>query len=429
MRPRFLGRVRTSVAVLLSRTHLSNSRPVTQSPGSREADHRPTTVQAATFVLSILGIACGDGPAGSNVTFILDSTLALQPVVGSLNFPLYLTAPPADMTRLFIVEKAGVIRIVKNGVLLSTPFLDLTEKTSKGGEQGLLGLAFDPDYANNGRFFASYTSPQGSLPGGTSVISRFQVSTDPDVADAGSEVVILTLDQPFDNHNGGMITFGPDGYLYVGFGDGGSGGDPLGNGQDRRDLLGSLLRLDVSGNGTYAIPPDNPYAGSLTLANELWNYGLRNPWRFSFDRQTGDLYIGDVGQGSREEIDLTPASSPGGENYGWNIMEGFGCFQPVSNCDPTGLTLPVADYTHADGCAVIGGYVYRGMAAPPANGIYLYGDLCSGWVRSFRAQGGQVSDHREWPLLERGSITSFGEDAQGELYVLDPTTVYRVVPN
>jgi glucose/arabinose dehydrogenase len=225
-----------------------------------------------------------------------------------------------------------------------------------------------------------------------------------------------------------MIAFGSDGDLYYGLGDGGSGGDPLGNGQDRTDLLGSILRLDVSGAGTYTVPASNPYFGSLTLRPELWNYGLRNPWRWSFDRQTHDLYIADVGQGSYEEVDVQPAGDPGGEDYGWNIMEGLHCYGGGS-CSQTGLTLPVLEYDHSQGCSITGGYVYRGSAIPSLQGHYLYADYCGTWVRSFRRVGGVATDKQDRPEIAMGSGTvSFGEDANGELYILNQDgTVARIV--
>jgi glucose/arabinose dehydrogenase len=355
-------------------------------------------------------------------------TLGLQPVASGLSNPVFLTTAPGDPTRLFVVEKTGKIRIIKNGSLQGAPFLDITDSVSTGGEQGLLGVAFDPSYASTGRFYVSYTSPHGSQTGGTSVLARYHVSANADVADVTSGQTILTVDQPYDNHNGGMIGFGPDGFLYFGLGDGGSGGDPQGHGQDRSELLGSVLRLDVSGNGTYTIPPSNPYFGSTSRRPELWNYGLRNPWRFSFDRATGDLYIGDVGQNAREEIDVQPAASPGGENYGWNIMEGLSCYG-VATCNQTGLTLPVLDYDHGAGCAVTGGYVYRGGAIPSLAGHYLYGDYCSGTVWSFRYLNGQAVDRRERPdLFPNGNISSFGQDGAGELYIVTlGGTIYRIV--
>ncbi len=355
-------------------------------------------------------------------------TLGLQPVASGLSNPVFLTAPAGDTARLFVVEKTGRIRIIKHGVLLPTPFLDLTDSVTTGSEQGLLGLAFYPDYATSGRFLVSYTSPHGAESGGTSVIARYHVSGSADVADPASGVTLLSLDQPYSNHNGGMIAFGPDGYLYAGFGDGGGGGDPLSTGQDARDLLASILRLDVSGNGSYTIPSGNPFATSPTLRHEVWSYGLRNPWRFSFDRGSGALYIGDVGQNAREEIDVEPAASAGGANYGWNTMEGMNCYNaPV--CDQSGLTLPVLDYDHGQGCAVTGGYVYRGTAIPTLVGHYLYSDYCSGWVRSFEWQNGQATNQQDQPALSPGTlITSFGEDAAGELYILQQSgEVYRIV--
>jgi glucose/arabinose dehydrogenase len=268
----------------------------------------------------------------------------------------------------------------------------------------------------------SYTRQDGS-----SVLARYHVSADPDLADPASGSTILGLTQPYSNHNGGMIAFGPDGYLYFGLGDGGSGGDPQGTGQDRSDLLGSILRLDVSGGGAYAIPADNPYATSTSFRHELWNWGLRNPWRFSFDRQNGDLYIADVGQNAWEEVNVQPAGSGGGENYGWNLMEGDHCY--TSGCSQAGLTLPVLEYGHNQGCSVTGGYVYRGSAIPALVGHYVYADYCGGWVRSFRYQGGQATEQLDQAELRPGgNITSFGEDAGGELYILTQGGgVYRIV--
>ncbi|MBK8003506.1 MAG: PQQ-dependent sugar dehydrogenase [Gemmatimonadetes bacterium] len=389
------------------------------------------TLLPGTHVLTLEATDSRGKTGSATVSLLVTGTatgLGLVEVTHSLSEPVFLTHAPGDSTRLFVVEKDGRIRIIKNGVLLPTPFLDLTDSTTKGSEQGLLGLAFAPDYATSGRFFVSYTSPRGSGGAGRSVIARYQVSAaSPDVADPASGHNILLQSQPYSNHNGGMIAFGPDGYLYVGFGDGGGGGDPLDTGQDASDFLGSLLRLDVSGSD-YTIPPTNPFAASGSLAHEVWNYGLRNPWRFSFDRTTGDLYIGDVGQGEWEEIDVRPATSTGGENFGWNEMEGMVCYQ--AGCSTAGKVLPLVAYDHSSACAVTGGYVYRGSALPALRGHYLYADYCGGWVRSFQYVGGQAINTQDRPELEPGGlITSFGEDAAGELYILTQGgSVFRIVP-
>jgi len=351
--------------------------------------------------------------------------VALQEVAGVV-FPLYLTSPPGD-SRLFIVEKGGVIRIVKDGSLLPSPFLDLSSKVSGGPEQGLLGLAFDPGYATNGRFIVHYTDVSGNT-----TLSAYRVSaTDPDQADPATETILLTVEQPFPNHNGGQILFGPDGMLYLGLGDGGSGGDPGGRGQSLADLLGDILRLDVSSGTSYTVPPDNPFVGQTGPRPEVWSYGLRNPWRFSFDAATGDLYIGDVGQNVWEEVDVVAAAAGAGRgaNFGWNVTEGRHCYASPG-CDTSQFTMPVLEYSHAQGCSISGGYVYRGAAIPALQGHYFYADFCSGWVRSFRMQDGQAVEPYQWPTLAPGgSVTSFGQDAAGELYIMIAEgRVFRIVP-
>jgi glucose/arabinose dehydrogenase len=396
-------------------------------------------IRTLLFTLALLA-ACSSGGGGGDPTPDPDPnpnppdppdpqppvelTLGLQEVVTGLADPLRLTAPPGD-ARLFIVEKGGRIRIVRNGALLPTPFLDVSALVSNGNEQGLLGLAFDPQYAGNGRFFIDYTDTDGNT-----VVASYRVSSDPDVADPASAVVRLRVDQPYSNHNGGHLLFGPDGFLYVGLGDGGSAGDPQRRGQDPRDLFGSMLRIDVSGATGYTSPGSNPHGENAAWAPEVWNIGLRNPWRFTFDRATGDLYIGDVGQGDREEIDVSPAASGAGraQNFGWPITEGAACYG-ASSCDRTGLVEPVLDYTHADGCSVTGGIVYRGPAIPQLAGTYFYSDYCSDWVRSFRYAGGQATERTEWPTLSPGSgVLSFGEDTAGELYILSANGgVFRIV--
>jgi glucose/arabinose dehydrogenase len=360
--------------------------------------------------------------------------------VGGFSQPLHITHAGDGSGRLFVVERAGRIRIVKNGQLVTMPFLNITSRVGDGdSEQGLLSVAFPPDYASKGYFYVDYTDNAGDT-----VIARYHITANPDLADPNSEEVILTIDQPYSNHNGGQLAFGPnDGYLYVGMGDGGSGGDPQNRAQNPASLLGKILRIDVEpsiptspppipgsntmylplifgggvGNSSvYTIPPSNPYTQTSGYRGEIWALGVRNPWRFSFDRQTGDLYIGDVGQGNYEEIDFQPASSGGGENYGWRIMEGLHCFNPQP-CNMVGLTLPKVEYTHSLGCSVTGGMVYRGQDYPGMQDIYFYGDYCSGriWGLTFDGSAWQSS------LLEDTSfnISSFGEDEAGNLYVVD----------
>jgi hypothetical protein len=351
--------------------------------------------------------------------------VGLETVVDGLDFPVWLTSPPDDR-RLFVVEKGGRVVIVENGAPLPEPFLDLRGQVSTGSEQGLLSLAFHPDYAANGRFFVNFTDRAGD----TRVVEYRVSGGDPDRADPGSARVVLAIEQPFSNHNGGQVVFGPDGMLYVGMGDGGSGGDPQGNGQNLGALLGKLLRIDVDGGDPYAIPGDNPFVDTQGARPEVFAFGLRNPWRFSFDRETGDLYIADVGQNRIEEVNAVRGAGPG-LNYGWNVMEGTRCFEPSEGCDRGGLTLPVTEYDHGDGCSVTGGFVYRGPAIPDLRGTYLYSDYCSGFVRSFHFANGRAEGERRWSELEPpdNSVTSFGEDAAGELYLLAAGgSVHKIVP-
>jgi glucose/arabinose dehydrogenase len=337
--------------------------------------------------------------------------IELQEIVTDLSAPVFLTAPSGDL-RLFIVEKAGRVLVVRQGELLPTPFLDITGQVSSNGERGLLSLAFHPDYPTTGYFFVYYTDPNGD-----SRVVRYSVSPNPDRADPGSATEVLFVAQPYSNHNGGLITFGPDDMLYIGLGDGGSGGDPDNNGQDRSTLLGSLLRIDVDGAGPYAVPTDNPFVADAAVRDEIWAYGLRNPWRFSFDFVGPTLYLADVGQNSWEEVNAVSASV-GGHNFGWRLMEGSACFSPA-DCDPTGLVVPVLEYSNGtDGCAVVGGYVYRGTELTGLTGTYFYSDNCSGWIRSFRLADGIATDQREWDLERVGPVLSFGQDGAGELYVL-----------
>ena len=348
------------------------------------------------------------------------STIALQTVASGLSSPVLAVSPSGD-TRLFIVEKTGRIRILENGSLLTRPFLDVSGLVSKGSEQGLLGLAFHPDYAVNGRLFINYTDGSGDTR-----IAEYVASADPNRADVASRREILFVDQPSSNHNGGMIGFGPEGYLWIGMGDGGGSGDPSENAQNPNTLLGAMLRIDVDGASPYGIPPDNPYADGGGRP-EIWSNGLRNPWRFTHDG--GNVYIGDVGQNAWEEINVVGAGVPG-VNYGWNPTEGAHCFDPPSGCSVAGLTLPVLEYGHSEGCSVTGGFVYRGSAIPGLQGHYFYGDFCSGWIRSF-VYGGAVTNATDWTseLGTVGSLSSFGVDALGEIYVLSLSgTVSKIVP-
>ena len=354
----------------------------------------------------------------------------MELVTDGLVDPVGITNAGDGSGRLFVNERGGRIMVVEaDGSLRAEPFVDLSSRVLAGGERGLLGVVFHPDFERNGRLFVHY-SRAGD---GATVVSELQASADRQTADP-TERVLLTHAQPFANHNGGQLAFGPDGYLYLGLGDGGSGGDPFGNGQSIDTLLGKILRLDVDSPAAagrqYAIPVDNPYAAQGSAPGgglpEIWAFGLRNPWRFSFDRGTDDLYIGDVGQGSWEEIDRQPASSTGGENYGWDAMEGDHCFQET--CDPSRYVPPIAEYSHELGCSVTGGYVYRGVAQPELDGVYVFADYCSGIVFTLQVEENGIASKR---VLESGlRITAFGEDEQGELYLADLAGggLYRVLP-
>lgn len=337
--------------------------------------------------------------------------LQLNPVAQGLSQPIFVTHAGDGSDRLFIAEQFGKIRILRDGQLLADAFLDIGPLLSGDSEQGLLGLAFDPDFASSGRFYVYYTNISGG-----SVLSRFTVSsTDADRADPGSERQLLAFSQPFANHNGGWIGFGPDGFLYLASGDGGSGGDPQGNGQNLSTLLGKMLRLDVSGE-LAAAPADNPFRNTAGALPEIWAYGLRNPWRASFDRDSGALWIADVGQRTREEVNRQ-APGVGGNNYGWRVLEGSECFNGTS-CSNAGTVLPVAEYGRSEGCSVTGGYVYRGTDYPGLRGIYLFGDFCSGRVFGLREQGSDDSSFVRETLAETGlPISSFGEDERGNVYL------------
>ena len=339
-------------------------------------------------------------------------SLVLLPVATGLNGPVGMANAGDGSGRLFVIEQQGRIQIVQGGAVLPTPFLDIVPLVrSSGNEQGLLGIAFHPNYRENGFFFVHYSDLNGDT-----MIARYQVSADPNLADPGTATTILQVDQPYSNHNGGHLAFGPDGYLWIGMGDGGSGGDPQGYGQNPAALLGKMLRLDVDSALPYAIPADNPFVNSPGFRGEIWSVGLRNPWRYSFDRLSGDLYIADVGQNSIEEVNFQPLGERG-QNYGWNLMEGSQCFR-ADTCDSDGLVKPIAEYDHSQGCSVTGGFVYRGPTQTALWGAYFFADYCSGLIwSSARDQNG---DWVTTLLLESNlNVSSFGEDEAGEVYLID----------
>lgn len=350
---------------------------------------------------------------------LISTELALQ----GLSNPVRLVAPVGD-PRLFVVERGGLVRVFDQDGTDRGIFLDVSALTRVTSERGLLGLAFAPDYASSGIFYVALTDPD---PGVTteSQLYRFAVSADPDVANPAAQELLLAIFEPQSNHNGGHLEFGPDGMLYWGLGDGGGGGDLDNHAQDLQDQLGKLLRLDVSAPGPPRIPPDNPFIGETPL-DEIWALGLRNPWTFSFDRATGDLYIADVGQMEIEEIDVQPAMSGGGENYGWHRMEGSACYNPTTGCDDGSLVLPVHEYPHGGGrCSISGGYVYRGTAIPDEIGTYFFADYCSGQFWGLRWDAGsglavveeRTSEFRSVETL--AGVSSFGQDGSGELYVIE----------
>ena len=380
--------------------------PTTPAPASAtQTVSLPTALPATSALTQSLSTPT------TTITFPDPSAYTWQVLVSHLQRPTDLKADGSG--RLFVLEKHGRIRIIQNGQLSPNPFLDITDRVKdSSNEQGLLGLAFHPSFSQNGYFYVNFIGQNGDT-----YISRFQASGDK--ADANTEVNLLHVKQPFPNHNGGSLAFGPDGYLYAGLGDGGSANDPLGNGQNTKTLLGKILRIDVNSGNPYTIPADNPFG------SEIWAYGLRNPWRISFDKLTGDLYIGDVGQDTWEEIDFLPVGSPGGTNFGWNYFEATHPFAGKPSATDH-FTYPVAEYNHAvGGCSITGGYVYRG-SMPEWNGIYLYGDYCTGNV------WGLIKSGQQWQnklLFEtKVQITSFGQDEHGEIYMLtDEGDVYQLI--
>ncbi|MDE2854515.1 MAG: PQQ-dependent sugar dehydrogenase [Chloroflexota bacterium] len=354
------------------------------------------------------------------------AAFALTAVATGFERPIYATHADDGSGRMFLLEQTGKVWIIDGGERSPVPFLDMSDLITPTAnrpysEQGLLGLAFHPDFDSNGLFFVSYTNHDGS-----SVIARYRVSAEePDSADPDSGELVIYLAQPYANHNGGHIEFGPDGYLYFALGDGGAANDPLGAGQNRQLLLGSILRIDIDVELGYAIPPDNPFVGLTAARDEIWAYGLRNVWRFNFDRLTGDMYMADVGQNQWEEINFQPAESPGGENYGWNVWEGEHIF--AGGSAPNHVP-PIAEYSHALGCSVTGGVVYRGAAIPELEAVFLFGDYCSG--RIWAAWRDPALNWRMDELMHTNmAISSFGEDEAGEAYVIDyGGTLYRFDP-
>ena len=373
--------------------------------------------QLALVFLILLATACGGGGGTFTTTPSPSGTpsIALTPFVSGFSAPVDFQIPDDGSGRIFVVQQSGTIRIISGGSLLPTPFLDISSKVNfDGGEQGLLGLAFHPNSSQNRLFYLNYDRLSGGQM--QTVIAEYQLSPDPNAADPASERILLTVIQPFPNHKGGQMAFGPDGFLYIAFGDGGSEGDPMGNGQNRQTLLGKIARIGVdapfSTGLEYAIPSDNPFVGTSDRG-EIWAYGFRNPWRFSFERGSGRLFVADVGQDKHEEVDLVQK----GLNYGWNTMEGAHCFSPSSGCNMTGLTLPIAEYDHSEGETVIGGYVYHGTGVPSLVGTYVFGDFSNGKIWQLTESSGTWT---RTSLLSSGHhMSAFGQDAPGELYVVD----------
>jgi glucose/arabinose dehydrogenase len=378
-------------------------------------------------LVAVVLIALAFSTAMAQTTLPDASAVQMVEVASGFARPLYLTHAGDGSGRLFVVEQGGRIWILQDGAQLDTPFLDLSALVSPDAnqfgytERGLLGLAFHPNYAENGTFFVNYTDTQGNT-----VIARMRVSADPNAADPASLEPILNIAQPFANHNGGHLLFGPDGYLYIGMGDGGSQGDPQGNGQRLDTLLGKLLRIDVDVTQGYTVPPTNPFLQTSGAMPEIWAYGVRNPWRFTFDRATGDLYMGDVGGSAREEVNFQPAASTGGENYGWSLFEGN---QARSGVPTDALTMPILEYSHSEGVSITGGYIYRGEAIPALQGVYLYADFGFGtiWAAAQNADGSWQS--QEFMRNTGYTISSFGEDEAGELYIVNYAgTIVRIAP-
>ncbi len=395
----------------------------TGSSGSASASPAPASASEGTSAAPAASPSQPASSADASAPVAVGSfdpnglTLGFETVAEGLESPLAIANAHDGSNRIFVAEQDGRVRIVKDGAVDPDAFLDISSRITSGGERGLLGLAFHPKFPTDPRVFVDYTDPNGDTQ-----VSSFTVDpADEDRVDPASEVRIIHVEQPFANHNGGALAFGPDGFLVISLGDGGSGGDPQGNGQSLTTLLGKILRIDIdtsSGDRAYGIPADNPFADGTGGRPEIWLTGLRNPWRLSFDRATGDLWIGDVGQGAWEEVDVQRAGAPGGTNFGWNRMEGRHCFDPGSGCEEPSLVLPVTEYGHDKGCTVIGGNVYRGSAQPALAGGYVFADYCSGNVWTIDPSTDAYRDPT--PVAETGhSFAGFGEDEAGELYAVD----------
>jgi len=397
------------------------------SPSPSSTGAAPSSSGPAATASGSAGPTTSAGPSAAPFDPAAIS-VSLEPYVTVPGGPLAITSPHDGSGRLFVATKAGQVRIVRDGVLDPDPLLDIASLVSTGGEQGLLGIAVHPGFPDDPRVVVDYTDVNGDT-----VVASYRLDpADPDRLDPGSATTILAVDQPFANHNGGAVGFGPDGYLYVGLGDGGSGGDPQDNGEHLDTLLGKILRLDIDSPGAsgtaYAIPPGNPFASVGGARPEIWLTGLRNPWRFAFDRATGDLWIGDVGQGAWEEVDVAPAGM-GGLDFGWDRMEGAHCFEPETGCPTDGLTLPVTEYGHEDGCTIIGGTVYRGAEQALLAGGYLFGDYCTGRLWAIPASAGATGPVEPVRVGTAGpGLAGFGEDEAGELYAANlDGTISRVV--
>ena len=429
MKIKAFWRVCALIGALLFAACAPSEPPSTQQPGTNAAAApSPTTAPAHTPASPPATAATETStpaPEPQSQQWPAWPAITLVETMSGLRNPVDLAHGKDGSGRIYVVEQIGLVQAFDDSVIGQSPFMDIRDRVSCCGERGLLGLAFPSDFSSSRTLYVNYTTTDpGSL---HTRVSRFRLYPDVHQVDPDSEEILLQFHQPWRNHNGGQVAFGPDGYLWIGTGDGGSAADPQDNGQKGQTLHGKLLRIDVSpaAEAPYAIPPDNPFIGNDDFLDEIWAYGLRNPWRFSFDRETGDLYIADVGQNAWEEVNFQPADSPGGENYGWRIMEGNHCFNPSSGCPTAGLTLPVVEYDRISGLSITGGYVYRGQDHPALQGIYFYADYVTGNIWGLK----QVNGVWESELLLDSpyNVSSFGEDEAGNLYLLHYSgTIFQI---